>query len=57
MTALIQPNQLNTASQLADYFRRSVGNWYSERRYYTLPEGETQEVASEITIEFLVLNC
>lgn len=57
MTALIQPNQLNTASQLADYFRRSVGNWYSERRYYTLPEGETQEVASEITIEFLEPGC
>ena len=53
MTALIQQNQLESLPELADYFRRSEGTWYSERRYYTLPEGETQEVASEITIRFL----
>lgn len=53
MTALIQQNQLESLPQLADYFLRSEGIWHSDRRYYTLPEGETQEVTSEITIRFL----
>jgi CpeS-like protein len=57
MKALIQQNPSDLASQVADYFSRSVGNWYSERRYYTLPEGDTQEVASEITVEFLEQGC
>ncbi|MBD2485724.1 phycobiliprotein lyase [Planktothrix sp. FACHB-1365] len=53
MKALIQQNPSDIVSQVADYFQRSIGKWYSERRYYTLPEGDTQEVASEITVEFL----
>ncbi|VXD22106.1 phycobiliprotein lyase [Planktothrix paucivesiculata] len=57
MKALIQQNPREIASQVADYFCRSVGNWHSERRYYTLPEGDTQEVASEIIVEFLEPGC
>lgn len=57
MKALIQHNSREITSRVADYFCRSVGNWYSERRYYTLPEGDTQEVASEITVEFLEPGC
>jgi hypothetical protein len=38
---------------VAKFFRSSVGNWHSERRYYTLPDGATQEVVSEIGIKFL----
>ena len=38
---------------VANFFRVSAGNWLSERRYYTLPDGDTQEVVSEIAIEFL----
>ncbi|MEM1170378.1 MAG: phycobiliprotein lyase [Cyanobacteria bacterium P01_H01_bin.35] len=39
--------------QVTEYFQRSEGQWHSERRYYTLPEGETQEIVSHITIKFL----
>lgn len=35
------------------FFRDTAGDWRSERRYYTLKSGETQEVVSQITIEFL----
>ncbi|WP_373540654.1 phycobiliprotein lyase [Chamaesiphon sp.] len=42
---------------VAKFFRSSVGNWLSERRYYTLPDGDTQEVVSEIAIEFLAAGC
>ena len=42
---------------VAKFFRSSVGNWRSERRYYTLPDGDTQEVVSEIAIEFLTAGC
>jgi hypothetical protein len=41
----------------AKFFRTSAGNWLSERRYYTLPDGDTQEVVSEIEIEFLEAGC
>lgn len=35
------------------FFDRSVGQWISKRRYYTLKSGETQEVVSDLKIEFL----
>jgi hypothetical protein len=44
-------------SLVAKFFHTCVGNWLSERRYYTLPDGETQEVISEIGIEFLEPGC
>ncbi len=49
----------STAEELliANFFRSSAGNWLSERRYYTLPDGDTQEVVSEIAIEFLTAGC
>jgi CpeS-like protein len=42
---------------VAKFFRVSGGNWLSERRYYTLPDGDTQEVVSEIGIQFLEAGC
>lgn len=39
--------------QLAEFFQQSEGHWRSERRYYTLPQGETKEVISFLTIRFL----
>jgi hypothetical protein len=42
---------------VAKFFHTSVGNWHSERRYYTLPDGATQEVVSEIEIKFLEAGC
>jgi CpeS-like protein len=52
------PAPLTTAESLvAKFFRTSAGNWLSERRYYTLPDGDTQEVVSEIGIKFLKRGC
>ncbi|MDB9499251.1 phycobiliprotein lyase [Nodularia spumigena] len=44
-------------TQIAEFFQESVGHWRSERRYYTLPEGETKEMESLITIRFLEPGC
>ena len=35
------------------FFEQSAGHWTSQRRYYTLKNGEAQEVVSALTIEFL----
>jgi hypothetical protein len=35
------------------FFQETAGEWLSERRYYTLKSGETQQVVSQISIEFL----
>jgi hypothetical protein len=43
--------------QIAAFFQESVGEWHSERRYYTLPQGETKEMESIITIRFLEQGC
>lgn len=52
------PPSANTAHALAEplvqaFFQETAGDWRSDRRYYTLKSGETQEVVSHITIEFL----
>ena len=59
MTRGLQDPATSTTEELlvAKFFRSSVGNWLSERRYYTLPDGATQEVVSEIAIEFLAPGC
>jgi hypothetical protein len=44
-------------SQIIEFFRASVGQWLSERRYYTLPDGDTKEIQSMITIRFLEPGC
>lgn len=38
------------------FFEHSVGQWTSQRRYYTLKNGEAQEVVSALDIEFLDAN-
>ena len=43
----------NLETLATGFFDRSVGQWNSKRRYYTLKSGETQEVVSDLTIEFL----
>lgn len=40
-------------AQAIAFFQQSAGSWQSRRRYYTLANNETQEVVSDITIEFL----
>lgn len=44
----IQPHSL-----IANFFRNSEGDWFSQRRYYTLPDGKTKEMTSRITVRFL----
>ncbi len=53
MTIVLQLEQTRSESLIAEFFRESEGNWRSERRYYTLPDGETKEMVSQITIRFL----
>ncbi|CEJ46014.1 phycobiliprotein lyase [Umezakia ovalisporum] len=57
MTSPLKFAQTVNESQIAEFFQESVGQWRSERRYYTLPEGETKEMESLITIRFLTEGC
>jgi CpeS-like protein len=41
------------ATMAAEFFRQSVGNWHSQRRYYTLADGVIEEVVSQLTVTFL----
>ncbi|MDX2244874.1 MAG: phycobiliprotein lyase [Leptolyngbyaceae cyanobacterium bins.302] len=52
MTALLLSQKVEE-NLIAEFFQQSVGNWRSERRYYTLPDGETKEMVSEITVRYL----
>ncbi|WAL61659.1 phycobiliprotein lyase [Thermocoleostomius sinensis] len=57
MTVALQFPQAISDSLIAAFFRRSAGEWRSERRYYTLPDGQTKEMVSVITIRFLEQGC
>lgn len=41
------------AALASQFFRESEGDWHSQRRYYTLESGETQEVTSLLTVRFI----
>ncbi|OLP20292.1 phycobiliprotein lyase [Leptolyngbya sp. 'hensonii'] len=53
MTLLLRNAQTTDESLIIEFFRKSEGDWRSERRYYTLPDGETQELVTFITSQFL----
>jgi CpeS-like protein len=57
MPSLLQFASTTDESLIADFFQRSVGQWRSERRYYTLPDGVVKEMVSDITIRFLWPDC
>ncbi len=57
VTSSLQIVETANEQQIAEFFQASVGQWRSERRYYTLPHGETKEVESLITIRFLQQGC
>lgn len=57
MTSRLHIAQRIEESLIAAFFRKSEGHWRSERRYYTLPDGNTKEVVSLITIRFLEQGC
>ncbi|ESA36345.1 hypothetical protein N836_07575 [Leptolyngbya sp. Heron Island J] len=46
----------NLETLAANFFANSAGRWTSQRRYYTLQNGQAQEVVSELTIELLEAN-
>jgi hypothetical protein len=51
---VIQTLSLTSVDELiARFFQNSHGQWSSERRYYTLPEGKVQEMVSDITVRYL----
>ncbi len=57
MTSPLQIALTANESQIAKFFSESAGKWRSQRRYYTLPEGDTKEIVSIITIQFLGQEC
>lgn len=57
MTSLLKIVKTAEERQIGEFFQESAGQWRSERRYYTLPEGETKEIVSMITIRFLEQGC
>lgn len=57
MPRSLQSTQATNESLIADFFQRSQGKWRSERRYYTLPDGDTKEMVSLISIRFLTQGC
>ena len=57
MTSTLKNAQTLDEQQIAAFFQASVGMWRSERRYYTLPDGDTKEMESIITIQFLTPEC
>lgn len=54
-----QHSTLSTQTQplIAQFFRASAGHWHSQRRYYTLPQGNVKEITSEIWVNFLEAGC
>ena len=57
MTSLLKIVQTTDESQISEFFQESAGKWRSQRRYYTLPQGETKEMESIVTINFLEQGC
>jgi CpeS-like protein len=57
VTSLLKIAQTADESQISEFFQESGGNWRSQRRYYTLPEGETKEMESIVRILFLKQGC
>jgi len=53
----VQSAQSTLENLCSTFFRKSAGNWHSNRRYYTLNNGEAQEVVSFLTLRFLEQGC
>lgn len=51
---MAQETNIALQSLIVDFFRKSEGNWHSQRRYYSLNKNvEPQEVESKLSISFL----
>ena len=53
VTSPIKLVQIAEKSLIAEFFQESVGKWSSERCFYTLPDGETKEFESAITMPLI----
>lgn len=53
MQTAVQPSRSSVHQQAGAFLQESVGEWLSQRRYYTLKEGVVQEVDSHLTIRAL----
>lgn len=53
MHNVVQLANSQAVEQITAFFQETVGDWHSQRRYYTLKEGLTQEVESLLSIEWL----
>lgn len=53
MTLLASVSIHALEASIGQFFQRSTGNWRSLRRYYTLKSGDTQEVVSLLTVQYL----
>ncbi len=53
MQSPVKIAQISAEALAVEFFRRSEGEWNSQRRYYTLKNGEAQEVVSQIKVQFL----
>ncbi|MGC1305984.1 MAG: phycobiliprotein lyase [Phormidesmis sp.] len=49
----VADREATTEARAIAFFQHSTGNWQSRRRYYTLASDDTQEVVSDLTIQFL----
>ncbi|MEO0825661.1 MAG: phycobiliprotein lyase [Cyanobacteria bacterium J06635_15] len=57
MSFLSNAAELSTEALAETFFRDTVGDWRSERRYYTLKSGAIQEVISLISVQYLTYGC
>ncbi|MCS6814381.1 MAG: phycobiliprotein lyase [Cyanobacteria bacterium] len=57
MIFLSQLTRLSLDAVVRAFFQQSEGTWRSQRRYYTLHQGETQEVVSLLNVQFLDRGC
>lgn len=57
MTAKLQQTHLTEVQLIEQFFQQTSGAWRSQRHYYTLPKGDTQDILSLITIRFLPQGC
>jgi hypothetical protein len=57
VTLSLQSTHAKGESLIANFFQQSAGQWRSERRYYTLPDGDVTELVSLITVRFLAVGC
>jgi CpeS-like protein len=57
VTPSLQVQSQSDELLIANFFKQSEGQWRSERRYYTLPDGAVKEMVSRVVIRFLEPGC